>query len=85
MAGILDKIKGMFAGAKDKATAEGGGLDALKDKAGDLKDKVDDLVDKAGEKVPDQVKDTYEKVSDKVEDIIPGGDDSESADEGDTQ
>ncbi|MDW3215515.1 MAG: hypothetical protein R8G01_16065 [Ilumatobacteraceae bacterium] len=77
MAGILDKIKGMFAGAKDKATAEGGGLDALKDKAGDIKDKVDDLVDKAGDKVPDQVKDGYDKVSDKVEDIIPGDSDGD--------
>ena len=55
MAGILDKIKGMFAGAKDKATAEGGGLDTLKDKAGDLKDKVEDLVDKAGDKAEEAV------------------------------
>ena len=77
MAGILDKIKGMFAGAKDKATAEGGGLDALKDKAGDIKDKVDDLVDKAGDKMPGHAKDTYEQVSDKVEDVIPGDSDGD--------
>ena len=77
MAGILDKIKGMFAGAKDKATAEGGGLDALKDKAGDIKDKVDDLVEKAGDKMPGQAKDTYEQVSDKVEDVIPGDSDGD--------
>jgi X-X-X-Leu-X-X-Gly heptad repeat protein len=66
MAGILDKIKGMFAGAKDKATAEGGGLDTLKDKAGDLKDKVEELVDKAGDKVPD-----------KVEEAVPGDSDGD--------
>ncbi len=44
MAGILDKIKGMFAGAKDKATAEGGPLDTLEDKAGELKDKVEEAI-----------------------------------------
>lgn len=78
MAGILDKIKGMFGGAKGEA-ADGasGGLGAIKDKAGDMKDKVDDLVDKAGDKVPDAVKDTYEKVSDKVEEIIPGDSDGD--------
>lgn len=77
MAGILDKIKGMFAGAKDKATAEGGGLDAIKDKAGDIKDKVDDLVGKAGDKVPEQAKDSYDSVSDKVEEVIPGDSDGD--------
>jgi hypothetical protein len=75
MAGILDKIKGMFGGAKsdaDGTTKVASSMDSLKDKAGDVKDKVDDLVHKAGEKVPDKVKETYEKVSDKVEGIIPG-------------
>jgi hypothetical protein len=77
MAGILDKIKGMFAGAKDKATAEGGGIDTIKDKAGDLKDKVEELVDKAGDKMPDKVKDTFDKGSDKVEEAIPGDSDGD--------
>ena len=80
MAGILDKIKGMFGGNKAKAdptgaaTADAGDskMDTVKEKAGEVKDKVDDLVEKVGEKVPDKVKDAYEKVSDKVEDIIPG-------------
>ncbi len=72
MAGILDKIKGMFSK---------GNQAEMKAKAGDVKDKVDDLVHKAGEKVPDKVKETYEKVSDKVESVIPGHkDDAEAAD-----
>jgi gas vesicle protein len=78
MAGILDKIKGMFGGAK--SSGDGGmSMDTIKEKAGEVKDKVDDLVEKAGEKVPDKVKDTYEKVSDKVESIIPGKDDAPAA------
>ena len=80
MAGILDKIKGMFGGAK--SSGDGGmSIDTIKEKAGEVKDKVDDLVDKAGDKVPDKVKDTFEKVSDKVESIIPGKDDAEPAGE----
>lgn len=83
MAGIMDKIKGLLGGSKGGDGGKGGlNVDALKEKAGDVKDKVDELVDKAGEKVPDKVKDTYEKVSDKVESIIPGGDDDAPA-EGD--
>ncbi len=81
MAGLMDRIKGMFGGAKDQAAdaGEGGGgaMDKLKDTAGDVKDKVDDLVEKAGDKVPDAVKETYDKVSDKVEDIIPGDKDDD--------
>jgi gas vesicle protein len=84
MAGILDKIKGMFGGKKAEAdpaaaTADAGDskLDDIKETAGEVKDKVDDLVEKAGDKVPDQVKDAYEKVSDKVEDIIPGDKDND--------
>jgi hypothetical protein len=74
MAGILDKIKGLFAGAKEKAT-DPATRESLKEKAGDLKDKVDDLVDKAGDKIPGRAKDTYDDVSDKVEDAIPGDSD----------
>jgi len=76
MAGILDRIKGMFGAGKGDAEAgdadTGNTVDHLKEQAGELKDKVDDLVEKVGDKVPDKVKETYEKVSDKVEDIIPG-------------
>jgi gas vesicle protein len=76
MAGVLDKIKGMFGGKKAATgeAADGGGMDTVKEKAGEIKDKVDDLVEKVGDKVPEQVKEAYEKVSDKIEDIIPGGD-----------
>lgn len=85
MAGILDKIKAMFGGAKSKA-GDGAGtskMDVVKEKAGDIKDKVDEMVDKVGEKVPDKVKDAYEKVSDKVESVIPGDRDRDG-DEGAT-
>ena len=44
MAGILEKITGMFAGAKNKATAEGGVLDTLGDKTAELKDKVEEAI-----------------------------------------
>ena len=71
MAGILDKIKGMFSK---------GNQAEMKAKAGEVKDKVDDIVHKAGDKVPDKVKETFEKVSDKVEGIIPGHKDGEGAD-----
>jgi hypothetical protein len=84
MAGIIDKIKGMLGGKKAPAATSGQAapmgaskMDALKDKAGDVKDKVDVMVDKAGDKIPDKVKDTYEKVSDKVEGIIPGDKDGD--------
>ena len=36
MAGILDKIKGMFAGAKDKASTQGDGLDDRTGAAGSV-------------------------------------------------
>ena len=85
MAGILDKIKGMFGGKKAApdtaapATANDGDskMDGVKEKAGEIKDKVDDLVEKAGDKVPDPIKDVVEKVSDKIEDIIPGDKDND--------
>ena len=87
MAGFMDKIKDMFGGSKDAATATGGAatgksassMDAIKEKAGAVKDQVDVLVDKAGEKMPPKVKDTFEKVSDKVESIIPGKKDDDAA------
>jgi hypothetical protein len=66
MAGILDKIKGMFS---KENQAE------MKAKAGEVKDKVDGLVDKAGDKIPGKAKDSYAKVSDKVEETIPGDSD----------
>ena len=86
MAGILDKIKGMFGGKKAApaaGAAEGSSaMGTMKEKAGEVKDKVDDLLEKVGEKVPDKVKDAYEKVSDKVEDIIPGHKDHDASAEG---
>jgi len=65
MAGILDKIKGIFGGKKaDNATVDAGEskMDDIKETAGEVKDQVDDLVEKAG---------------DKVEDIIPGDKDDD--------
>jgi hypothetical protein len=61
MAGILDKIKGMFAKqpAADGAPGAGGGaMSTIKEKAGEVK-----------EKIPEPVKEAYEKVADKVEEI----------------
>lgn len=83
MASFLDKIKGMFAGKKNAgattgaATKSGSSMDAMKQKAGNVKDQVDSLVDKAGDKVPAKVKGTFGKVSDKVEAIIPGDRDND--------
>ena len=77
MAGILDKIKGMFGGKSADGGDGGSSLDDVKDTAGKVKDQVDDLVDQAGDKVPDSVKETYDKVSDKVEDVIPGDSDND--------
>ncbi len=68
MAGVLDKIKGMFS---KENQAE------LKAKAGGVKGKVDGLVDKAGDKNPGKAKDSYETVSDKVEETIPGDSDND--------
>ena len=77
MAGFLDKIKGMFGGAKSDATTGSGGVDGLKDQAGAAKDKADDLVDEHSDKIPDNVEGTYNKASDQAEKIIPGdGDDA---------
>ena len=56
MAGFLDKIKGMFGGAKSDATTGSGGVDGLKDQAGAAKDKADDLVDEHSDKIPDNVR-----------------------------
>ncbi len=77
MAGILDKIKGMFGGSKSDS-ASGGGLDDVKDQAGAVKDQVDDLVEQHGDKIPDSVEGAYDKVSDQAEKIIPGDDDNDA-------
>lgn len=44
MAGILDKIKGMFAGTKNKGTAERGAPDTAGDKAGEPTGRVEDAI-----------------------------------------
>lgn len=75
MAGIMDKLKGLFGGAKDSAN-----VDKLKETAGQMKDKADGLVEQHSDKIPDSVEKTYDKVSDQAEKIIPG----DGADAGDT-
>lgn len=81
MAGIMDKIKNMFGGAKNTAGSAGSSsVDKMKDTAGSVKDKVDGLVDKHGDKIPDPVEKAYDKVSDQAEKIIPGNDAKDDTD-----
>lgn len=72
MAGILDKIKGMFSGNKPGTKGSNGSMDHMKTQAGQAKDRLDGGVDRSGDKLPGNVKDGYDKASDKVEDVIPG-------------
>lgn len=80
MAGFMDKLKGMFGDAKEKAgpATEKAKVAATsaKEKAGpaaaSAKKKADELVDKAGDKVPTKVKQTYDKVSEQADKVLPG-------------
>src|SRR5690606_30586052 len=61
MAGILDRIKGMF-GKKPAAAGSDDSSATLKERAGDVKEKAGEVAEKVAEKIPEPVKEAYEKV-----------------------